>query len=67
MIDEIDYFPKRDKFKKKKPVDDGWGELKKLRNAPEEDGPHGFREPPGKVPRGIGVRTTIVQTWFQPG
>ncbi len=37
MIDEIDYFPKRDKFKKKKPDDGGWGELKKLRNAPEGD------------------------------
>ena len=31
MIDEIDYFPKRDKFKNNKPVDDDWNALKKKR------------------------------------
>ncbi len=31
MIDEIDYFPKRDKFKKNKPVGDDWNALKKKR------------------------------------
>ncbi len=31
MIDEIDYFPKRDKYKKNKPVDDDWNALKKKR------------------------------------
>lgn len=36
MIDEIDYFPKRDKYKKKQPADDGWNELKKLKS--EQDG-----------------------------
>jgi len=36
MIDEIDYFPKRDKYKKKQPVEDGWNELKKLKS--EQDG-----------------------------
>ncbi len=29
MIDEIDYFPKRDKYKNNKPVDDDWNALKK--------------------------------------
>lgn len=31
MIDEIDYFPKRDKYKNNKPVDDDWNALKKKR------------------------------------
>lgn len=29
MIDEINYFPKRDNFHKKKKIDDDWQELKK--------------------------------------
>ena len=29
MIDEINYFPKRDNFQKKKKIDDDWKELKK--------------------------------------
>ena len=29
MIDEIDYFSRRDKHNKKKKVDLGWGDLKK--------------------------------------
>mgnify|MGYP001213670776 CR=1 FL=1 len=29
MIDEIDYFPKRERHNKKKKVDSGWGALKK--------------------------------------
>ncbi len=29
MIDEIDYFPRRDRHNKKKKVDSGWGDLKK--------------------------------------
>jgi len=29
MIDEINYFPKRDNFQKKKKIDDDWQELKK--------------------------------------
>ncbi len=29
MIDEIDYFPRRDQHNKKKKVDSGWGDLKK--------------------------------------
>ncbi len=29
MIDEIDYFPRRDQHNKKKKADSGWGDLKK--------------------------------------
>ncbi len=29
MIDEIDYFPRRDQHNKKKKVDSGWRDLKK--------------------------------------
>jgi hypothetical protein len=29
MIDEIDYFPRRDQHNKKKKVGSGWGDLKK--------------------------------------
>ncbi|MBL7020968.1 MAG: hypothetical protein ISR86_10565 [Nitrospinaceae bacterium] len=29
MIDEIDYFPRRDRHNKKKKVDSGWRDLKK--------------------------------------
>ena len=29
MIDEIDYFPKRERHNKKKEVDSGWSDLKK--------------------------------------
>jgi len=35
MIDEIDYFPRRDKYKKK-PLGEEWGELKKIRTAPNK-------------------------------
>ena len=38
MIDEIDYFPKRDKYKKKKGVDTGeeWDALKKTKTGQDE-------------------------------
>ena len=29
MIDEIDYFPRRDQHNKRKKIDSGWGDLKK--------------------------------------
>jgi methylmalonyl-CoA mutase cobalamin-binding domain/chain len=29
MIDEIDYFPRRDQHNKKKKINSGWGDLKK--------------------------------------
>ena len=32
MIDEIDYFPRRDQHNKKKRVDSGWGDLKKQKS-----------------------------------
>jgi hypothetical protein len=35
MIDEIDYFPKRERHNKKKKVDSGWGDLKKQKNKQE--------------------------------
>jgi len=43
MIDEIDYFPKRERHNKKKKVDSGWGDLKKQKNKQEENLPD---EPP---------------------
>ena len=39
MIDEIDYFPKRERHNKKKKVESGWGELKKQKNKQEENPP----------------------------
>ena len=39
MIDEIDYFPKRERHNKKKKVDSGWGDLKKQKNKQEENPP----------------------------
>ncbi len=33
MIDEIDYFPKRDQFKKKIDLGDDWNSLKKLKQS----------------------------------
>ena len=32
MIDEIDYFPRRDQHNKKKKVDSGWRDLKKQKS-----------------------------------
>jgi hypothetical protein len=32
MIDEIDYFPKRDKYKTRKKIGSGWNELKKQKS-----------------------------------
>ncbi len=54
MIDEIDYFPKRDKFKKNKPVDDDWNALKKKREQQDlkiKDGKKSpVKSPPPKNP-----------------
>ena len=36
MIDEIDYFPKRERHNKKKKVDSGWNDLKKQKNKQDE-------------------------------
>ena len=37
MIDEIDYFPKRERHNKKKKVDSEWGDLKKQKTKQEEN------------------------------
>jgi|TARA_B110000438_G_C15423413_1_gene482915 hypothetical protein len=37
MIDEIDYFPKRERHNKKKKIDSGWSDLKKQKN--KQDAP----------------------------
>ena len=36
MIDEIDYFPKREQHNKKKKIDSGWSDLKKKKNNQDE-------------------------------
>ena len=36
MIDEIDYFPKRERHNKKKKVDSGWRDLKKQKTDQDE-------------------------------
>ena len=36
MIDEIDYFPKRERHNKKKKVDSGWSDLKKQKNKQDD-------------------------------
>ena len=36
MIDEIDYFPKRERHNKKKKIDSGWSDLKKQKNNQDE-------------------------------
>jgi hypothetical protein len=47
MIDEIDYFPKRERHNKKKKIDSGWTELKEQKNKQDEK----FPPPPaGKNP-----------------
>jgi hypothetical protein len=40
MIDEIDYFPKRERHNKKKKIDSGWSDLKKQKNKQDEKSPH---------------------------
>ena len=52
MIDEIDYFPKRERHNKKKKVDSGWGDLKKQKTKQEEnrsdESPYSEKKPHGK-------------------
>jgi hypothetical protein len=36
MIDEIDYFPKRERHNKKKKIDSEWSDLKKQKNKQGE-------------------------------
>ena len=47
MIDEIDYFPKRERHNKKKKIDSGWTELKEQKNKQDEKSPP---PPAGKNP-----------------
>ena len=44
MIDEIDYFPKRERHNKKKKVDSGWSDLKKQKNKQGEKLPPPLEE-----------------------
>lgn len=54
MIDEINYFPKRDRFQKKKKPEDDWNELKKNRarqdasKKPGKNPPAAPPDPPSK-------------------
>ena len=47
MIDEIDYFPKRERHNKKIKIDSGWSDLKKQKNKQDEKSPP---PPAGKNP-----------------
>jgi hypothetical protein len=44
MIDEIDYFPRRDQHNKKKKVDTGWGDLKKQKSEQDNKVQGGKKE-----------------------
>jgi hypothetical protein len=44
MIDEIDYFPKREQHNKKKKIDSGWSDLKKQKNKQDEKSPPPLEE-----------------------
>lgn len=39
MIDEINYFPKRENYQKKKKIDEDWNELKKVKQKQERQIP----------------------------
>ncbi len=49
MIDEIDYFPRRDQHNKKKKVDSGWGDLKKQKSE-QDNKVKGEKKKDGKKP-----------------
>ena len=53
MIDEIDYFPRRDRHNKKKKTDSGWRDLKKQKSEQDakvqyEKQESGQKPPPSK-------------------
>jgi len=48
VIDEIDYFPKRERHNKKK-VDSSWSELKKQKNKKNENSQDFANEPKKKL------------------
>jgi hypothetical protein len=48
MIDEINYFPERENYQKKKKVDEDWKQLKKqkiLQDSQKKDKPDSSRKP----------------------
>ena len=54
MIDEIDYFPKRDKYKKKKGLDTGeeWEALKKIKTGQDVTREKSKKKPGKESPKG---------------
>ncbi len=50
MIDEIDYFPRRDRHNKKKKVDSGWGDLKKQKSEQDNKAQNEKKEDDKKLP-----------------
>ncbi len=50
MIDEIDYFPRRDRHNKKKKVDSGWGDLKKQKSKQDNKVQNESKESSKKSP-----------------
>ena len=52
MIDEIDYFPRRDRHNKKKKTDSGWRDLKKQKSEQDakvqDEKPKSGKKPPPK-------------------
>jgi len=50
MIDEIDYFPKRDRYKKSKETGDDWTALKKLKES-QSGNPATKKPPAGGKPK----------------
>ena len=52
MIDEIDYFPRRDQHNDKKKKDSGWGDLKKQKSEQDakiqQENPETGKKPPAK-------------------
>ena len=53
MIDEIDYFPKRERHNKKK-VDSSWSELKKQKNKKNQNSQDITLEPKKKPKKNTG-------------
>ena len=51
MIDEIDYFPKRDRYKKKKDTVEDWNSLKKLKQSTSAKPGANKPGPAGEKPR----------------
>jgi len=50
MIDEIDYFPRRDRHNKKKKMDSEWGDLKKQKSEQDNKAQNEKKEDDKKPP-----------------